>query len=87
MLSVEGGGIEMQVVDDGPGIPKAMQEQIFEPFYTSRARGTGLGLAVVQAVADAHGGEARVESVEGEGALFAIRLPAKTRAEFVAGSD
>ena len=87
MLSVEGGGIEMQVVDDGPGIPKAMQEQIFEPFYTSRARGTGLGLAVVQAVADAHGGEARVESVEGEGARVAIRLPAKTRAEFVAGSD
>lgn len=87
LLPTEEGGVEFQVEDDGPGIPKSMQEQIFEPFYTSRARGTGLGLAVVQAVADAHGGEARVESVEGEGALFAIRLPAKTRAEFVAGSS
>lgn len=85
MFDVEGGGIEMQVEDDGPGISKAMQEQIFEPFYTSRARGTGLGLAVVRAVADAHGGEARVESIEGEGALFAIRLPEKTRAAFVSG--
>ncbi len=77
ILEVEQDKIEMQVVDDGPGIPKEMQEQIFEPFFTSRARGTGLGLAVVQAVADAHGGRARVESIEGEGALFAIQLPAK----------
>ncbi len=75
MLAIGEHGLEMQVADDGPGIPREMQEQIFEPFYTSRARGTGLGLAVVQAVADAHGGVARVESVEGEGALFAIRLP------------
>ncbi len=75
MVPIEEGGVELQVKDDGPGIPRSMQEQIFEPFYTSRARGTGLGLAVVQAVADAHGGRARVESVEGEGALFAMRLP------------
>lgn len=75
MLAVGEHELEMQVEDDGPGISREMREQIFEPFYTSRARGTGLGLAVVQAVADAHGGAARVESVEGEGAMFAIRLP------------
>ncbi|MBT3346861.1 MAG: PAS domain-containing sensor histidine kinase [Thiotrichales bacterium] len=69
------GGIEFQVKDDGPGISVDMQEHIFEPFYTSRARGTGLGLAVVQAVADAHGGDVWVESSLGDGANFGVRLP------------
>ncbi len=78
-MLLENGVLELQVEDDGPGIPKEKQEQIFEPFYTSRARGTGLGLAVVQAVADAHDGDVRVESVPGEGALFAIRLHSREK--------
>ncbi len=76
-----GGGVEFQVEDDGPGISKERQEQIFEPFYTSRARGTGLGLAVVRAVADAHEGSVRVESTPGEGALFALTLPDRVVSE------
>ncbi len=82
MIPTAAGGLELQVEDDGPGVPREKQEQIFEPFYTSRARGTGLGLAVVKAVADAHDGEIQLESVEGEGALFLIRLPAPKRTEF-----
>jgi two-component system sensor histidine kinase FlrB len=75
--------VQIEVEDDGPGIPKEMQEQIFEPFYTSRARGTGLGLAVVQAVADAHGGEVWVKSALGEGASFGMRIPAAPPAAVV----
>jgi two-component system sensor histidine kinase FlrB len=63
------------VADSGPGIDPALQQRLFEPFVTRRAGGTGLGLAVVQAVARAMGGEAKCESRSGEGALFTLRLP------------
>ena len=69
------GFIDLIVNDNGPGIEEALHEKIFEPFYTSRAKGTGLGLAVVRAVAEAHGGEAWVYSVPPNGATFVIRLP------------
>ncbi len=69
------GFIDLIVSDNGPGIEEALHEKIFEPFYTSRAKGTGLGLAVVRAVAEAHGGEAWVYSVPPNGARFVIRLP------------
>jgi len=74
------GGVEFQIEDNGPGIDESTQQQIFEPFYTSRARGTGLGLAVVRAVADAHGGEVWVRSTVGEGAIFGMRLPGRREA-------
>jgi two-component system sensor histidine kinase FlrB len=67
--------VDIIVTDQGPGIEGAIQEKIFEPFFTSRAKGTGLGLAVVRTVAEAHGGEAWVKSVVGQGAQFGIRLP------------
>ncbi len=67
--------VDIIVSDQGPGIETAIQEKIFEPFFTSRAKGTGLGLAVVRTVAEAHGGEAWVKSVVGQGAQFGIRLP------------
>lgn len=67
--------LDIKVVDQGPGIAPEVQEKIFEPFYTSRAKGTGLGLAVVRTVAEAHGGEVWVESKLGQGAQFGLRLP------------
>lgn len=67
--------VDIKVIDNGPGIDKKLMQKIFEPFYTNRAQGTGLGLAVVRAVAEAHEGEAWVESTPGRGATFAIRLP------------
>ncbi|MDX1795987.1 MAG: ATP-binding protein [Hydrogenovibrio sp.] len=67
--------VDIKVMDKGPGIDESLIQKVFEPFYTSRAQGTGLGLAVVRAVAEAHDGEAWVASTPGEGATFAMRLP------------
>lgn len=67
--------VVISLTDNGPGIPKNLQEQIFEPFYTTRSRGTGLGLAVVKAVAHAHNGTMWVESKEGQGTSFSLFLP------------
>jgi two-component system phosphate regulon sensor histidine kinase PhoR len=78
---LEGGRVEIRVVDDGPGIPKDSQERIFERFYRvdkARSReqgGTGLGLAIVKHVVQAHGGEVRIESEAGAGSTFIITLP------------
>ncbi|WP_044408961.1 sensor histidine kinase [Thiomicrospira microaerophila] len=71
--------VNLIVADQGPGIEAAIQEKIFEPFYTSRAKGTGLGLAVVRTIAEAHGGQCWVNSKVGEGARFGIRLPLTTQ--------
>lgn len=67
--------VQFTVHDNGPGIEPELQARLFEPFFTTRAAGTGLGLAVVQAVARAHGGEAWVKSVPGAGASFGLTLP------------
>ncbi|MGA3219006.1 MAG: ATP-binding protein [Acidimicrobiales bacterium] len=70
------------VRDQGIGIPRRDQERIFERFYrVDRARsrstgGTGLGLAIVRHVAAYHGGDVTVESIEGEGSVFTLRIPA-----------
>ncbi|UQB41690.1 PAS domain-containing protein [Thiomicrospira microaerophila] len=67
--------VDLIVSDQGPGIALDVQEKIFEPFFTSRAKGTGLGLAVVRTIAEAHGGEVWLKSQLGKGAQFGIRLP------------
>ncbi len=66
--------VELRVGDDGPGVPPALAERIFEPYFTTRPEGTGLGLAVVRAVAEAHQGEARLLPGR-RGACFLLRLP------------
>ncbi|WFE69005.1 ATP-binding protein [Thiomicrospira sp. R3] len=67
--------VDLIVTDQGPGVTKDVQDKIFEPFFTSRAKGTGLGLAVVRTIAEAHGGEVWLKSLPGKGAKFGIRLP------------
>jgi len=69
------GGALLAVSDDGPGIPKGELARIFTPFFTTKPHGTGLGLAVVQRIVDAHGGSVAVDSTAGEGARFTVRLP------------
>ncbi len=64
----------LTVSDNGPGIPEDISAQIFEPFFTTRPEGTGLGLSVARAVADAHKGEILVDSTE-RGTTFALCLP------------
>jgi signal transduction histidine kinase len=70
-----GGGVRAVFEDDGPGISSADLGRIFTPFFTTKASGTGLGLAEVQRIVDAHGGAIAVESSPGAGARFEIRLP------------
>ena len=70
-----GNYIVISIADKGCGMDAETQKHIFEPFYTSRASGTGLGLAVVKLVAKAHQGDVWLESEEGQGCRFGIRLP------------
>jgi signal transduction histidine kinase len=63
------------VEDDGPGIPEASRERIFEVFYSSRGGGTGLGLPIARQIVEKHGGSIELDSVVGEGTRFTIRLP------------
>lgn len=78
------GVLEVQVTDFGPGIPRDDQRRIFDRFVrgrsatNSRVRGTGIGLALVKHIAEAHGGYVGVHSQEGRGATFLIGLPARS---------
>lgn len=65
----------IEVADNGPGISDANQAHIFEPFFTQRAGGVGLGLAVVRQILQAHGGDIRYSSSQFGGAQFTITLP------------
>jgi len=65
----------LRIIDNGPGINKDIQSKIFNPFYTTRQEGTGLGLAVVAAVVRAHEGEISLESELAKGSSFILRLP------------
>jgi two-component system, NtrC family, sensor histidine kinase HydH len=70
-----GGVAELAVLDRGPGIPPESREQIFNPFFTTKATGVGLGLAISVKIVDEHGGQIRVESEVGRGASFRVQLP------------
>ena len=72
---VDGGMVRIDVEDTGCGMPKETADKIFAPFFTTKARGTGLGLAVVKKVADRHKGRVEVSSVVGKGTCFRLFLP------------
>ena len=76
--------LTLSVGDNGPGIPADCIGRIFEPFFTTRPDGTGLGLAVVRAVAEAHHGSVWVDSPPGQGACFGLRLPCQQAAARIA---
>lgn len=65
----------IQISDNGPGIPVDAMEHVFDPFYTTRANGTGLGLAVLASVVQQHGGTVHAANRVGGGAEFSILLP------------
>ena len=70
-----GATVQLDVCDTGSGIPPEQRARIFEPLYTTKAGGTGLGLYIVQEVVSAHGGQVGVQSVEGQGSTFTLTLP------------
>jgi signal transduction histidine kinase len=69
--------LQATITDNGSGIPDAIKDKIFQPFFTTKdtGKGTGLGLSLAYNIVKAHGGEIQVESVEGEGSEFKIILP------------
>lgn len=68
-------GLAVKISDTGTGIPKDHLDKIFLPFYTTKEKGTGLGLALVHKIILAHNGQISVESTEGSGTTFTVRLP------------
>ncbi len=69
------GTAEVAVIDRGPGIDPKIKEQIFNPFFTTKSNGVGLGLAIVSKIVDEHGGRMAVESEPGKGSIFRVFLP------------
>jgi signal transduction histidine kinase len=70
--------VRIRVVDDGPGIHAEDLPRIFDPFYTRRAGGSGLGLSIAHRAVQAHGGALIASSDPGQGATFAMVLPRRT---------
>lgn len=66
--------VEVSIADTGPGIPKELQERIFQPFFTTNRNGTGLGLAIAKRIITAHKGNIRVTSFPG-GTVFHVQIP------------
>ena len=75
LASMDNSGIQISVDDNGKGMSEEVKNHVFSPFYTTKAQGTGLGLAVVYAVVKAHGGRVSLESTEGIGTQVNLYLP------------
>jgi signal transduction histidine kinase len=68
------------IADNGPGLPAEVRDKLFRPFVTTKARGTGLGLATARRLVEAHSGTITVESPEGGGTTVTVRIPSRTDA-------
>ena len=75
--STNDGSVAISVHDTGIGIPNDAQEKLFKPLFTGKAKGTGLGLAVVKRIVEAHVGQITVESQVGKGSTFTVNLPSE----------
>jgi PAS domain S-box-containing protein len=75
----ESGYVDVEIRDTGLGIKQEDLDKVFEPFYSSRTRGTGLGLTIARRIVNGHGGEIEVESEEGRGTKVVVRLPLEGR--------
>jgi signal transduction histidine kinase len=73
------GGVELAVIDRGSGIAEKDRESIFNPFFTTKSTGIGLGLAIVAKIVHEHGGKIAIESEAGQGSVFRVWLPSNGR--------
>jgi signal transduction histidine kinase len=69
------GWVAVSISDTGVGIPPENLHKLFEPLFTTKARGIGLGLALVKSLVEGHGGKVEVESEVGQGSTFTVSLP------------
>ena len=76
--------LEIEVIDDGKGVPSNMEQKIFEPFFSMQPGGTGLGLPIARKIVGMHGGTIFLRPEPGRGAVFVIRLP---RGKFIGKTD
>lgn len=67
--------VVLEIEDTGAGVPEEQQSRIFEPFYTTKPAGTGIGLAICARIVAEHGGVIQVRNAEGGGSIFAVHLP------------
>ncbi len=74
----DGKDIRLTVTDDGVGMSTEVQERIFEPYFTTKERGQGLGMSIIYGIVARHRGEVTVRSEEGKGATFELRLPVES---------
>ena len=74
-LAADHGHALVQVLDRGPGLPPGIAERLFEPFFTTRSDGLGLGLNICRSIIESMGGQLQARNREGGGAIFEIRLP------------
>ena len=72
----EGDGVLVAVRDSGPGVDSGHLDRVFEPFYTTKASGVGMGLSICRSIIEAHGGRLWAEPNEPRGAVFQFTLPA-----------
>ncbi|MCU0592018.1 MAG: ATP-binding protein [Desulfobacterales bacterium] len=76
-LRAEGGQARIEIEDAGPGIPVDLSDKIWDPFFTTKDKGTGLGLGIVKNIVEAHGGTIRIANREPRGARVTIDLPVR----------
>jgi two-component system, NtrC family, nitrogen regulation sensor histidine kinase NtrY len=70
-----GGAVRLSVTDNGSGFPEHLMKRVFEPYVTTKPRGTGLGLVIVKKIVEEHGGEVAISNVTPHGARVTVSLP------------
>jgi two-component system sensor kinase FixL len=79
--SAESGMIEVSVIDNGPGLPEEVAARVFQPFFTTKRHGMGVGLAISRTIIEGHGGKIWVEPNPEGGTIFKFTLPLAPEAD------